>query len=810
MYKKTILKEQQESNSLLFWCITLFLYLFLFFAPFYKALFNGATIDFEPPIYTNWFWSAVCLLLLSMLLFKNWRLNWTGILSIFVLIIPISFWISYFFAASKFLAKNMFFINCLYISFFLIALYFSRSSFSRRTIITGLMLSGYTVVIFGLTTVLGNLHYNHSTMITEYGFRLTSVFQYANAYAAYLIALLFTTLYLIISSENKILKFLFSLMLLPIILSIILTFSRGGFVLLPIILLAIILLIPLNKQIKYFVYLIVGLLTTLIVSNKIIEIANPIAKFINDSTSPSNPSPTISLLEHQSWLGWIYIGVASIITAIIVMLLEWIFFKYIEKSILNIEQKKLSNLVIPCLLILVCGIGILVFSNSKINDLLPTALKERITSINFNQNSFLERMTFYKDAVKLIKDYPILGAGGGAWSTLYEKYQNNPYTSRQAHNFFLQYISEVGILGFSFFLIFLLFIFYNYISKFRYTEENKDSFVFYIFAISLLVHSMIDFEMSYVYLTAIFFICIGGIASFVSEKLKPIKFQLSAKYNKAYPIIICLFSIYFIIISITNLKANSVYETSLSMFNEKKPLQEALVPLDQSISLTSNPTYMLTKLNIMNQVYSQSKDSAFLKEAEKIINSLDKNEPYSRALFMEKVVYYKNLNDYDKVIEVTLQAIQNYPWDITVYEQAIGLLTQYGNNAREEKNHTKKEEYWKKAFDILNIVENKTTELKKLPKDQLEGRPFYVTPSIVLNIGQIYYMQGKYSDASAFLKRRIFDEFFEPADPAIARWYLAALRKQNKDDQGLFERLIKKDPQEKNELEQILQYNFNN
>ncbi|GMX60372.1 hypothetical protein Elgi_05550 [Paenibacillus elgii] len=177
---------------------------------------------------------------------------------------------------------------------------------------------------------------------------------------------------------------------------------------------------------------------------------------------------------------------------------------------------------------------------------------------------------------------------------------------------------------------------------------------------------------------------------------------------------------------------------------------------------------------------------------------------------MEKVVYYKNLNDYDKVIEVTLQAIQNYPWDVTVYEQAIGLLTQYGNNAREEKNHTKKEEYWKKAFDILNIVENKTTELKKLPKDQLEGRPFYVTPSIVLNIGQIYYMQGKYSDASAFLKRRIFDEFFEPADPAIARWYLAALRKQNKDDQGLFERLIKKDPQEKNELEQLLQYNFNN
>lgn len=60
----------------------------------------------------------------------------------------------------------------------------------------------------------------------------------------------------------------------------------------------------------------------------------------------------------------------------------------------------------------------------------------RLENINFQQHSVLERITFYKDAMKVVKDYPIIGTGGGGWSSLYEQYQNNPYISRQVHNFF--------------------------------------------------------------------------------------------------------------------------------------------------------------------------------------------------------------------------------------------------------------------------------------------------------------------------------------------------------------------------------------
>jgi O-antigen ligase len=103
--------------------------------------------------------------------------------------------------------------------------------------------------------------------------------------------------------------------------------------------------------------------------------------------------------------------------------------------------------------------------------------KHVIENINFQQHSVLERGTFYKDAVKLWSDYPIIGAGGGAWASLYEKYQNNPYTSRQAHNFALQYLVEAGALGFLAFIGFVIAVSWFYIRSYikKLTRKARSS-----------------------------------------------------------------------------------------------------------------------------------------------------------------------------------------------------------------------------------------------------------------------------------------------------------------------------------------------
>jgi O-antigen ligase len=134
----------------------------------------------------------------------------------------------------------------------------------------------------------------------------------------------------------------------------------------------------------------------------------------------------------------------------------------------------------------------------------------------------LERFTFYKDALKVVKDYPVLGAGG--WASLYEHYQNNPYVSRQAHNFFLQYLIEVGILGFIIFMGFILFIFYKYIRGYmkRENDDYNNGFFYLIIALSILVHSLLDFNMSYAFMGIMVFLSLAGMAVVMeSRPLRP-------------------------------------------------------------------------------------------------------------------------------------------------------------------------------------------------------------------------------------------------------------------------------------------------
>ncbi|WP_339318639.1 hypothetical protein [Paenibacillus sp. FSL R10-2734] len=56
------------------------------------------------------------------------------------------------------------------------------------------------------------------------------------------------------------------------------------------------------------------------------------------------------------------------------------------------------------------------------SDIFPDIIQTRVENIYFKQHSLLERITFYKDAMKVVKDNPILGAGVGGWASLNEKY----------------------------------------------------------------------------------------------------------------------------------------------------------------------------------------------------------------------------------------------------------------------------------------------------------------------------------------------------------------------------------------------------
>jgi O-antigen ligase len=401
----------------------------------------------------------------------------------------------------------------MYAIFFIFGTYLARNKIGNTILSTALMGSGYVLVLFGLFNWLGNGKfagslvgwfveldkgiYRDAVMTDSNGLRLTSVFQYANSYAAYLIALLFASLFLVAKSRKWYIIGINAFMLVPIIISFFLTLSRGAIVVIPFILLIILFFQKLNRQILILVHMVLAFIASFVILQKITDAGIELNKQFSSS------------LSRNSWL--IVIGV-SLAVALLSILIQKFAAPYLERKLERFNGHKLTNIVVPIAAIVIGIVGaLLIFADTGASKLLPENVRTRLANINFAQHSVLERGTFYKDAIKVFKDYPLLGAGGGAWSALYEKYQSNPYISRQAHNFFLQYLVEVGIIGLLIFLLFLGAVFYLFIRKYINNQsETKDShFLFFIIAVSLLIHSLIDFDLSYVYLGILLFLGYG-------------------------------------------------------------------------------------------------------------------------------------------------------------------------------------------------------------------------------------------------------------------------------------------------------------
>jgi len=81
--------------------------------------------------------------------------------------------------------------------------------------------------------------------------------------------------------------------------------------------------------------------------------------------------------------------------------------------------------------------------------IVPQAMVDRLTSVGLSNRSAVERLLWSRDALGVVRDYPILGVGGGGWATVYSQYQSYSYFTREIHNDFLEIWVETGTIGFA-------------------------------------------------------------------------------------------------------------------------------------------------------------------------------------------------------------------------------------------------------------------------------------------------------------------------------------------------------------------------
>ncbi|WP_068607152.1 O-antigen ligase family protein [Paenibacillus swuensis] len=803
-----------ENSSIIYWCCMLFLGLFLFITPFFAGLFNGDEVNFEKPIYSALIWSAIIIFLLSLYFFYNWTFtDKKDLAALLIWLIPLTYLISHFNAASKHLSMNLVLLNVMYASFFILGLYFIQRKLGATLLQYFILVSGYVIVFFGFFTFFGNLYYQDS-VILEQGIRLTSVFQYANAYAALLIALLFAGIYTIIRSNSWYSITLHGIMLVPVLLSILLTLSRGGIVVMPFIILLILPFLTLSRQLLFILHMGVAGILSLLISSKVTALGLEIANIVLPTVATTGKASTISVFSSQSITGWGLLLLMSLLSGGASFLIQRFVAPWLERSLTRFTKYKYAQVMMPAAMVLLGSLGIyLLLGSSTFIKLLPETMQVRIESINFNTHSVLERNTFYRDAVKIIKESPIIGSGGGGWLSLYQQFQNNPYSSKQAHNFFLQYLIEVGIFGFIVFVTLVLWVFYTYIVKYyKSTTEQKDlHFIFYIIALTLLVHSAIDFEMSYVYFDCLFYLCLG--AMFSGIHFEPFVSRASESINKArwgYPVALTILGIFLLFISLSKLTANSSYNAALFYAQNQKPLNEVFVPLDSAINKEpGHPIYNDTKIDFLLQGFDQTKDINYVNQAKELIVNTRKSEPNNRMLLEKEYRLYVSQGDNENALRMLEEGIKKFPWEISFYERAAGLhadlwLMNFSSGQSADKQHLDR------VQELYVTVVDKTAYLDSLPKEQLRGRPFSVTPNLRLSLAKVAFANKDFKKTSETLHPAISEDFsnenqsISQLNRNIARFYIASLNLLGNKDEALYNKLIAADANEVNSIEQLL------
>lgn len=251
----------------------------------------------------------------------------------------------------------------------------------------------------------------------------------------------------------------------------------------------------------------------------------------------------------------------------------------------------------------------------------PAAIANRLADINLETRSVSLRTYFTKDGLKIIKDYPLIGAGGGAWKNLYRQYQSIPYNTTEVHNFYVQYGTEVGIIGIGALIALLVLI---VISMVKSIKVRSQYLYVYLAAMLLLLHSSIDFNLSLVAVSYILWMLIGIINS---EKNTPLIKKSTQKYIGA---LIPVLSFAVIIISSSIYYGMKLGAQGALTAKEGKDINKAIELYEKASTFDRySAVYRIDLAQIMNNQLRKTKNRKYLDGFLEQVSFIRKYEPYN-------------------------------------------------------------------------------------------------------------------------------------------------------------------------------------
>ncbi len=333
----------------------------------------------------------------------------------------------------------------------------------------------------------------------------------------------------------------------------------------------------------------------------------------------------------------------------------------------------------------------------------PQAIANRLTDINLKTVNVSARMDFVKDGLKVIKDYPIAGAGGGAWKNLYRQYQSTPYNTTEVHNFYVQYGTEVGIIGLIALLVLLLLLVISMIKSIR---AGSPYLYVYLAAMLILLHSTIDFNLSLAAVGYVLWMLTGIINS---DGNTPMSVRLPQKYTGAIALALSL---------IVFLASSSVYygirvgtEASRAL-RDKKDIDEIMELYKKASKFDKyNGAYRIDLAQVMNNQLRNTKENKYYEGIMEQISLIKKYEPYNHQYTPVICNIYLSTGKFDEAVKLADHRLKEEP----MVEQSYVLKTDV---SYEIANYYLKENKIEESIPYLEKIIEASRELEEINKGQ--------------------------------------------------------------------------------------------
>ncbi len=655
-----------------------------------------------------------------------------------MLALPVIYLIAAFQAVNYALAVNEVVKSMLYFMVFWLVARIVRNNKEISTVLHVSYLSAIGVALAGLMTATAIISINDGFLDG----RIYSTFQYPNALASFLGALTLVGLYLwfkCITDEgtsqhssawwefSNLGPYLYAAGNFIIFAVFLGTKSNGGLIVFAIALILFITGLPKGRWPVSIHFLLFGI-------PAVVTIWQFIPNAIAGRTS-------------QSWL-WVLLGL------VLTLALQWLYNYLARKGLLRWLGANKRIVIAAALLIIIAGsvgAGVYISGHSESTQAL---IQE------FRLRNATERMAFFRDAMKMFQERPVLGWGGGGWEEAYRAYQSYLYNSNQVHGYFFQVMVETGVLG----LIVVLGIWITFLHAahrvYHRNKEDKDTrllvWTVTIAAIAIGLHAVIDFDLSLSALTIVLWTFFGitralSNAPENAETVKKVRKYEAPKYSSFTAATIL--SILIIILSGCLATANNSYKSALANLQlQNYSKGTALLQAALAYNPLSGDYYSA----LANVSQRQGKIDEAIVQAQRAID-LGKYNPARHAQLAS--LYYNGKRSDEEIIAVAEKALALAPFQSQWYDYLARTYFIVGYKDIIAGNNSNARYYLQKTTTVSRLIEERMATLSDIERKLWNVAPLMTpSPAVKLYAGSAQYLLGDLSGAQSNLKFALDNE----------------------------------------------------